>query len=131
MLIKIGGRNFEFDDTSDLTERNKAVEVFLKQVLTFDDLQLTVSDYFKETWDKQATRVALDRIGTYLSKMPDQNGQEDKEVLSNSKIIEMEKGTRRTTKNGKTTYESSYVNFSNLSLTDKVSLGLDTDNDYI
>lgn len=75
---------------------------------------LSWEEYFRETWNKRNTEVAIDIISNYICKINDYK-IEDKEVMSRDKVRKMEKGNERVS------------NFSNLSLGDKVSIGIDTD----
>lgn len=98
MEIKINNRSFLFKDTTDVNERKKIIEDFLETKIDLAIGTMTVEEYYSYTWDKQNTKTSLDRIGYYLSKMPEQNGKEDKLVLNKSKELEMEHGFRQTTK---------------------------------
>lgn len=121
MRLKLPHREVVLDSDLTYPERNELIKKLLSEKYNED---LTVEEYFQETWNIQHTIICMDMIGYYLSKgnVPlndDGTKPQDDEVLSHKKQKEIEQGTRK------------YSNFSNLSLTDKVSLGLDTDNDYI
>lgn len=134
MILEIGGHSFVFSDGIEPQERKLEIEKCFQEKRLFyaEKEEMTVEEYLSYNSQREVVRNILGRIATYLSKMPEQNGQEDKEVLSKNDIVEMEKGFRKTTSKGKTiTAVSRYSNFSELSLKHKVDLGIDTDNDYI
>lgn len=102
MKIKINDRDFELPEVSDVEERKKIIDEFMDTLLLLaDNKKMTVEEYYHYTWDKPSTMTSLDRIGYYLSKMPNQEGKKDKEVLTKNKQLEMEKGITRTTKMAK------------------------------
>lgn len=98
MEITINNQSFYFDSTSDMDIRKKSVEDFLATKIDLAIGTMTVEEYYSHTWEKQNTKISLDRIGYYLSKMPEQKGKEDKSILNPSKELEMECGVRRTSK---------------------------------
>ncbi|MFS0643698.1 hypothetical protein [Siminovitchia sp. 179-K 8D1 HS] len=125
MIIKIRGKEYVFSDAIEPSERNTKIKNMLKDNIIFDDVKMTVEEYFRITWNKKPTIVALDKIGNYLSKMPNQNGKHDKEILSKNDELEITKGVRHKTVKGKREIvDSRYINFSELSKKDSVNLGL-------
>lgn len=131
MKINIANKKtYYLSDSLNLEERLAEVELLLNDKLKFDDGYMTVNEYFSITWNRTVgnrnpTQEALDRLGTYLSKMPDQDGKQDKETLSKNDIMEMEKGIRRVHRKGENLYESGrYVVYSDLSLEAKSKIGL-------
>lgn len=98
MEIKINDKTFELKEVADVNERKRIVEDFMKTTLELATEDMTVEEYYRFTWEKPSTMTSLDRIGYYLSKMPEQNGKKDTEVLTTNKELEMNKGIRRTSK---------------------------------
>lgn len=126
MKIKIDHKTmFILDDKLEPNERLKEVNKTLQTVIDFDGDKMTVEGYLYYTWDKPLSRNIMDAIGTYLSKMPEQNGKEDKYVLSKNKKLEMNKGIKRIKKDGQNIYvKSPYRNFTYLSLEEKREIGI-------
>lgn len=136
MKIKFNnGESFLFPDSVEPSEKLVLVNEFLGKKLVFDGKHMTVEDYFSATWDKRGTIIMMDKIATYLSKMPDQNKKEDKYVLSRNKISEMEKGYYLTTekdsndKLNKVVKQARYTSFSGLDDGAKENLGLSENKD--
>lgn len=123
------GESFFFSDLIEPEERLAEINYFLETELIFDNMKMTVEDYFRYTWNDSNTVNIMGKISFYLSKMPNQNGRHDKELLSKNDEMEMTKGVRWITKEHKKVAEKGrYINFSDTSIEDKVSLGLnDTD----
>lgn len=133
MKITIAGHSpYYLPDNIEPSERLIEVNKMLEDVLEFDGEYMTVEEYFRHTWTKvesngtNRSKNNMERIGTYLSKMPDQKGKEDKEVLSRNDHLEMSKGIRRTTtKDRKNAYvDSRYVIHSDLNKETLAELGL-------
>ena len=126
MIVKIeGSKSFIFPDNIEPSERLILINEMLDEVISLDGKEITVDDYFRDTFDVKGTRSNLEKISYYLSKMPEQSGRHDQEVLSKNDILEMEKGVRKTTKNGQNIVkESRYRNFSEVSKEDAVNLGI-------
>lgn len=126
MIIKIEGNNdYVFPDSLSVEDRLAAVELMLKETVIFYDGEMTIVDYFHETFNKDKTRSNLEKIGFYLSKMPDQNGRHDKEILSRNDEMEMQKGVRwKTIKGERVLIESRYKNFADLNKDEQVELGM-------
>lgn len=129
--IKIANKKtYYLSDSLEPKERLVEVNKMMKDELEFDGLLMTVEEYFNYTWTREVnganpTKNTLERLGTYLSKMPDQNRQQDKAILSRNDELEMQKGVRRVNRGGKNLYVSSrYIVNTDLSLEDKVELGL-------
>lgn len=101
MKIKISNKEFIFKDTSNVEERKNLIQEFLDTKLEFATGMMSIEEYFTETWDKPNTKKAMDMIGYYLSKMPDQKRKRDQMVLNKNKMKEMESGVVRTTKKAK------------------------------
>lgn len=132
MKIKIDGhKSFYLPDNIEPFERLIEVNKMLEEELCFDGETMTVEDYFRHTWNKVESNGAnlsksnMDKIGFYLSKMPEQEGREDKEILSRNDQLEMSKGVRRTSKDGKNLYmESKYILHTDLSKEKLAEIGL-------
>lgn len=133
MKIKINyKKTFLLDDKLEPNERLLEVNKMLKTVVQFDDDSMTVEEFLRFTWDKPTSINIMDLISIYLSKMPEQNGKEDKFVLSNNDVLEMNKGVRRTKKHGKNVYtESKYKTFIDLSLTEQSEIGISSEMDNL
>lgn len=130
MIIKIRDKKYTFSDTIEPSERNIEIQKMLDDEIVLDEVKMTIEEYFRTTWNKNPTIVALDKIGNYLSKMPDQNGKHDKEVLSRNDELEMTKGVRwKTIKNKRELVDGRYTTFSEMSKEEKVDLGLIEVND--
>jgi len=128
--LKIANKKtFYLPDNIEPSERLVEINKVLATEIEISNKKTTIEMYLSDTFNTAHTRTALDKIGTYLCKMPEQNGKHDREILSNNDVMEMEKGVRWTTKKGKKVLEKArYTNFSDLSLEDKAKLGLiDTD----
>ncbi|WP_341323384.1 hypothetical protein NSQ62_07890 [Solibacillus sp. FSL H8-0523] len=123
------GESFLFSDLIEPEERLAEINYFLKTELVFDNMKMTVEEYFRYTWNDLNTVHIMDKISFYLSKMPNQRGKHDKALLSKNDEMEMNKGVRWTTKGHKKVAEKArYINFSDSSIEEKISLGLhDTD----
>lgn len=136
MIIKIKNYNKEyiFPDGIEPIERLQEVNKMLSDVLYVEaDEDITVDDYFHETFTRgKETRLNLEKISFYLSKMPDQDGKHDKETLSRNDEMEMNKGVRWATVDGKRiVVESKYKNFTDISLDEKRKIGIvDSNEDY-
>lgn len=131
MKIKIAGKKtYYFSDSIEPEERLVEVNKMLQDTLEFDGESMSIEDYFQHTWSREVngvneTKNTLDRIATYLSKMPNQDGKQDKEVMSRNDHLEMEKGIRRVHRKGENTYTSGrYIVNSELSPKDKAKMGL-------
>lgn len=119
------GKSFLLPDNIEPLERLVEINKVLESELIFDGREMTVEDYLRETWNKPNTITTLDRIGYYLSKMPEQNNKHDLEVLSKNDEMEMNKGVRwKTVKGERVLSEARYSNFVDLSIEDKANLGL-------
>ena len=136
MKLKIGSiKTFYLPDNIGSKERLKEVNETLNSLVRFDGEEMTVEEYFRLTWNVEVnginkTKNTLERIGTYLSKMPEQKGRHDKYVFSRNDVLEMNKGVRwKTTKGIRVLGKSRYTVFSDLGVEDKVSLGLLEEND--
>lgn len=133
MIIKIeGNKTFVFPDNIEPEERLILVNNMLNETITINCEELTVDEHFRDTFNVRGTITNLEKISYYLSKMPEQNGKEDKEILSRNDILEMDKGVRKTTKNGKNiVVNSKYRNFSETTMNDAVKIGIvDSDERY-
>lgn len=126
MILKFSnGKTFELLDNIEPKERLVEINKVLDTSLMFHGEAMTVNEYFRFTWTKSETKQMLDRISFYLSKMPEQNGQHDKTIISRNDELEMNKGVRWVNKNKKKVLESSrYRNFTDTSIDDKASFGL-------
>lgn len=82
------------------------VAILLQEKLVFDGEEMTVEEYFSETWDNPVTKKNLDMIGYYLIRGDDEG------ILSNDDIKEMERKPKN------------YVTFSDLSKKRQVEIGL-------
>lgn len=126
MIIKIrGSKDYYFSDSIEPKERLIEINKMLEDILLFDGEELTVEEYFRDTWDKPPTKVALDKIGFYLSKMPEQNGRYDKEILSRNDELEMTKGVRWSYVDEKRVLtQGRYTVFSDLDRESAIEIGL-------
>lgn len=118
MILKLPHRKVSLDVGLSIEKRKQVVENILQEQIEFYNQQMTVEEYFRKTWYKSPTKTCLDIIGYYLTK--DNTSTEDKEILSNHKQKEMEKGSKR------------HVTFSGLSKKNAVRLGISDfdDSDY-
>lgn len=125
------GESFLFPDNIEPENRLILINELLSKKLKFDGDYMTVEEYFSFTWNKSTTINMMDRIATYLSKMPNQNGKEDKEILSKNNISEMNKGYYWTTTKDKkrVSKPSRYQSFSELDEESKGKLGLVENNE--
>ena len=127
MIIKIEGHSKEYVFSELIEPKERLVEVnkMLSETIEITE-KMSVDQYFKESFTKSAnTKFNLEKIGTYLSKFPDQQGSHDKDILSRNDILEMNKGVRWKTKKGKRVLiKSRYIPFSNLNKTEQTELGL-------
>ena len=99
MKITLPHREVRLDTSLPFDERNKEINTILSEVIEFHAESMTVEEYFRYTWNKANTKVCMDIIGYYLTKGNAEG--EDREVISNKKMIEMVKGsTRHTTFSG-------------------------------
>lgn len=92
-----------------IEERKKIVNSILIEKIEFHNQVMTVEEYLTHTWEKQSTKAILDMLGYYLTKesfTEDQKNdtnyfgediKEDRFILSNRSIEEMEKGSKRHT----------------------------------
>lgn len=123
-------KTFYLSDSIEPVERLIEVKEMLNDTLQFDGELMTVEEYFRLTWNIENngvnyTKVNLDRIGFHLSKMPEQEGTHDKDILSRNDELEMTKGVRRVTRNGEKVYvPSRYILHTNLSKETSAELGL-------
>lgn len=119
------GKSFLLPDNIEPHERLIEINKVLESTLKFHGDEMTVEEYFRFTWDKDHTRTTLDRISSYLAKMPEQNGQHDKAIISKNDEMEMNKGVRWVNRNGEKVIEKArYVTHTYLKIEDKVELGL-------
>jgi hypothetical protein len=105
-------KNINLDETLNSEERLEFINNLLLIEFDLDDRHFTLEKYFRETWDKENTKVCMDIIGYYLSKGCVPKYHHDKEVLSKSKIHKMNNG------------DKNKINFSDLKLEDQFALGL-------
>ncbi len=150
MQVKINNKKYLLEKTNDVEKRNEIVKELLSRELVFYEETMTIEEYLYHTWDKESSKIALDIIGYYLSKMPNQDGKTDLEVLNEHQEKEMTTGIRYTTKsknkltefdldslgltreqvekNPKKRYnvyvKSSAVHYDDMSLEEKISTGL-------
>lgn len=95
MKLKLPHRDVILKSDIEFEERNEIIESVLLENMKFHSKEMSVEEYFRETWDKPATKTALDMIGYYLTKGNAEG--EDREVLSHRKAEEMRKGSSRHT----------------------------------
>lgn len=97
--------------------KKKIVDEILSESVSYGDETVTLNEYLHRTFDNPSSRVIMDMLAYFMIK----EHRQKEDILTREAEKEMIKFTSR----------SKEIHFSNLSLTDKVSLGLDTDNDYI
>lgn len=126
MILKFSnGKTFELADNIEPKERVKEINKVLATMLRFHGEDMTVDEYFRYTFDNKDTRSLLERISFYLSKMPEQNGQHDKGIISRNDEMEMNKGVRWANRNNKKVLEPArYKTFTESSIDEKASFGM-------
>lgn len=111
-------KTYELDFSLEDEERMKIVNGILSDVIGFNGEEMTVEDYFIETWDvlsyKDTTLYYKEVLGYYLSKE-----ERDLSVLSRDKMKEMNRGSKR------------HTTFSNMDYKSQVGLGIIDEDDYI
>lgn len=116
MKLFLPHREVTLDTNLPFMERNEVIHNLLKENMTFQEITMSVEEYFRYTWDKETSKVSMDIIGYYLTKNNSQG--EDREVVSNGKMKEMRKGSKR------------HTTFSGMGYDNQVSLGLIDEDDY-
>lgn len=131
MKIKLeNSKTFYLPDNIEPKERLIEVNKLLNTIIELDGVEMTVEEYFNVTWNVEVngvnrTKNTLDRLGTYLSKMPNQNGRHDRYVLSRNDVLEMYKGVRwKTVKGKREVVRARYRLFTDLSLEEKIETGI-------
>lgn len=95
-------------------EKKKIVEGILQETVTVNNEEMSVEEYFNLTFNIQSTKIAMELLAYFMIKEHKQR----EDILSGEAMKKMNRGSKFST------------NFSDLSLTDKVSLGIDNENDY-
>lgn len=111
MIIKLPQEDYFLNSELPFCKRNEEVNNLLLKKIEFYSETMTVEEYFRITWEIPESKKCMDMIGYYLSKnnrsedeleqdRADNDGKdskEDKYILSNKKIKEMQKGSKRHT----------------------------------
>lgn len=92
MKLKLTHKTYNLNMEIPLTDRIPVINKILNESIEFHEEVMTVEEYFRHTWNKQNTKIALDIIGYYLTKE-----NRDLEVLSTKKQLEMDTGSKRHT----------------------------------
>lgn len=107
MKLKLPHKTFELDMEASIEKRMTIINEILNDVIEFQEASMTVEEYFRETWNKSNTKVCMDIIGYYLTKV-----EKDLTILSNDRNKEMLKGSKR------------HTTFSGMGYENQVSIGL-------
>lgn len=92
MKLQLPHKTYSLNMDLEIEDRKKEIDNILAEVIEFHESSMSVEDYFRYTWNKQPTKIAMDIIGYYLSKET-----KNLNVLSNDKQKEMIKGSPRHT----------------------------------
>lgn len=107
MKILLPHREATLDASLGMQERKTVVDALLAEEIEFHAQTMTLEEYLRFTWNKQTSKFIMDMIAYYLTKE-----EKDNEVLSNKKIEEMEKGSKR------------HVTFGSMGLENQTKFGL-------
>lgn len=107
MKLKLPNKDYELDMSVSIEERLITINNILETSISFHELDMSIEEYFRVTWDKPNTKVCLDIIGYYLTKE-----NRNLSVLSNVKQKEMIKGSKR------------HTTFSGMGYDNQVAIGL-------
>ena len=131
MKLKIDYKTeFLLDDKLEPEQRNIEIQKILQETIQFDNASMTFESYLRIMWNKPQGKQLLDLICTYLAKMPNQNKREDKKIFSKNDLLEMEKGIRRTNIKGQNmVVEAKYRNFTDLTISEKLLIGIPIEDD--
>lgn len=90
MKILLPHREVELDASLDIQERMTVIDTLLSEEIEFHAQTMTLEEYLRFTWNKQNSKFIMDMISYYLTKE-----EKNLEILSNDKLEEMEKGSKR------------------------------------
>ena len=107
MKLKLPHKTHNLDMDLDLEDRIPVINDILEDEIVFHSEIMTTEEYFRHTWEKQNTKIALDIIGYYLTKE-----KRNLEILSTKKQLEMDTGSKR------------HTTFSGMGLDNQVAIGL-------
>jgi len=109
MKLKLPHREVILDTSLDLEKRKEIVEKILKDIVEYNGKNITLEEYFRETWNSKSTSVCLDIMGYYLIK---KYKKRDRSIISRKKHKQMKNNNKH------------YINFSNLSKRKQIELGI-------
>lgn len=107
MKLKLPHTTYNLNMDLELEDRIPVINDILAEEIEFHSETMTTEEYFRYTWDKQNTKIALDIIGYYLTKE-----KRNLEILSTKKQLEMETGSKR------------HTTFSGMGLDNQVKVGI-------
>lgn len=116
MKLYLPHREADLSVSLGYNERNELIHSILEEKLDFHEEVMSVEEYLRRTWNRDSSKVLMDIIGYYLTKNNFEG--EDREVLSNGKVKEMKKGSKRMTA------------FSGMGLDNQVGFGVVDADDY-
>ena len=111
MIVRIANEKYQLETGIHIEDRIELIQSLLQQTLEFQNMTMSVEDYFHYTWDNPNTIKAMDMIAYYLTKV-----EQDLTVLSRKRMKEISRGSDR------------HVTFGSLGLEQQIRFGLqDTD----
>ena len=90
MIVRIGEEKYQLDANIPVEDKLIAVNEILQTKMVFMELEMSVEEYFLQTWDNPNTKKAMDLLSYYLTKVT-----YDKTTLSRKKMKEISRGSDR------------------------------------
>lgn len=113
MKLQLPNKNYDLDMALSLEDRLIVINTILTEEVEFYNSTMTIEEYFRETWDNQGTKVCMDIIGYYLTKV-----EKDLSTMSTKKVLEMERGSDR------------HVTFTSMGYENQINVGANDPDDY-
>src|SRR5699024_1925954 len=113
MKLQLPNKTYDLDMSIPLENRILEINSILEEKVEFHNSTMSIEEYFRETWDNQGTKMCMDMIGYYLTKV-----DKDLSTMSNKKVEELERGSNR------------HTTFSSMGYENQVDVGVIDPDDY-
>lgn len=90
MIVRIANEKYQLETNISSHEKVEVVSKLLKENLIFMDREMTVEEYFLETWDNPYTIKTMDLLSYYITKV-----SYDMTTLSRNRMKEISRGSDR------------------------------------
>lgn len=117
MKIKLPHRTLRLTEDEKMLSGEKKVELvseILQEKLVHENQEITLEDFLGLTFDNPSSVVIMDMFAYFITK----EHRKKQDIMTRETIGKMQRGDGRT------------INFTNLSQDEKVSMGIDLDDDY-